>query len=296
MELDLYSLVEGARHGRFLVNPRDEYIGRSLLAYGEWGEAEVRLFGKIIDAGDTVVEAGSNIGSHTVPLSKLTGPLGQVLAFEPQRLTFQLLCANLALNGCINVRALNAAAGEASGSIPVTTIDPLAEFNFGGVRLNAGYEASIGVEPVPLMTIDELDLDSLDLLKADVEGGELAVLRGAHSSIRRFGPAIYVEANDLDDFKVYDFLSGLGYTCYWYITPIFDHGNYRAHTEDIWAEAHRGCLVCSIDMLAVPRDGRWRIEGLLEVDPASPLDVNRLPIDPDNYQSLPKVTRRSTVV
>src|SRR5690606_28828206 len=93
------------RHGPMLFNKRDLYVGRSLATYGEFSEAEIGLFRQILRPGGVVVEAGANIGAHTVPLARMVGESGAVVAFEPQRLQFQLLCANLALNGMINVFA-----------------------------------------------------------------------------------------------------------------------------------------------------------------------------------------------
>lgn len=291
MKSNLYQLVDNARHGRFLVNPRDEYVGKSIIAYGEWGEAEVRLFTKLLRPGDLVVEAGANIGSHSIPLSQLCGDAGVLFAFEPQRLIFQMLCSNLALNGCINVKAFNAAVGETGGNISVAMLDPTAEMNFGGVSVNARYDVAIGVDAVPLLTIDSLELPKLDMLKADVEGFEMSVLRGAFHTISRFRPAIYVENNDPKDFATYELLENMDYDCYWYLTPVFDPNNYRQSPTDIWA--HLGYRVCSLDILALPRMGRWEIDGLIKVDPANPLDVHCLPLDPDFHKDSPRIKRQA---
>ena len=64
-----------------------------------------------IQPGDVVIEVGANIGPHTVFLAQHVGPQGLVLAFEPQRILFQTLCANLALNS-IHQRRLLPAGGR----------------------------------------------------------------------------------------------------------------------------------------------------------------------------------------
>ncbi|MFP3733211.1 FkbM family methyltransferase, partial [Bacillus sp. SIMBA_006] len=74
--------------------------------------------------GDTVVEVGANIGSHTVMLSQAVGDSGVVFAFEPQRHVFQVLCANLVINHCLNVRANQCAIGDTDGTIDFPAIDP----------------------------------------------------------------------------------------------------------------------------------------------------------------------------
>ena len=95
-----------------LYNFHDLYIGRSLDLYGEYSEGEIDLFGQIVQPGQVVVEVGANIGAHTVFLAHRSGPAARVLAFEPQRIVFQTLCANLALNSITNV---DASAGRRRG-------------------------------------------------------------------------------------------------------------------------------------------------------------------------------------
>ena len=87
-----------SRYGTLMLNRNDDTIGRSLTHYGEWSEPETFLFAQMLRLGDTVIEAGANMGSHTVMLSGAVGESGQVYAFEPQRHTFQLLCSNLVIN------------------------------------------------------------------------------------------------------------------------------------------------------------------------------------------------------
>ncbi len=158
-----------------LVNRHDIYIGRSIIELGEFSEGEVELFRQVLRPGSLVVEAGSNIGAHTLPLAKLVGPAGHVWAFEPQRIVFQTLCANMALNSVLNVSAIWAAVGNQPGQLLIPGIDYTRDNNFGGL----GLEGRTSGEPVQVLTIDSLRLPRLDLLKADVEGMEQAVLEGA---------------------------------------------------------------------------------------------------------------------
>ena len=86
------------------------------------------------------MEIGANIGSHTVPLAQWAGPEGQVFAFEPQRIVFQTLCANVALNNLVNVYCLQQAVGSESGSIIVPNLDYQVENNFGGLTLGSSTQ------------------------------------------------------------------------------------------------------------------------------------------------------------
>ena len=101
-----------ARHGLMLYNRHDIYIGRSVECYGEFSEGENDLFRQVLRPGCVVVEAGANIGAHTLALSKIVDPRGAVYAYEPQRPVFQILCGNMALNGRLNVDCRREALGE----------------------------------------------------------------------------------------------------------------------------------------------------------------------------------------
>lgn len=177
------------RHGPLVFLTTDQFIGRALDLYGEFSEAESELLGQIVRPGATVLEVGANIGSHTLCLAKAAGPTGRVLAFEPQRLVFQILCANISLNVLTNVHTYQTAVGRAAGVINVPALDPTAKQNFGGVPLGNWSEG----EQVPVITIDSLKLTACNLIKVDVERMELDVLLGAEQTIRQFKPALYVE-------------------------------------------------------------------------------------------------------
>src|SRR5918993_5744771 len=114
-----YVRVKQCRHGRMMYNVNDQYIGRSLDLYGEYSEGEVDLFRQILRQGDLALDVGANIGVHTVPMARLVGERGSVLAIEPQRLAYQTLCGNVALNGLLNVWCHNVAVGDTRGSLVV---------------------------------------------------------------------------------------------------------------------------------------------------------------------------------
>src|SRR5450432_2523093 len=92
------------RHGPRLALVGDRYITGSLERYGEFSPGEWELFAQLVKPGMTVVEAGANIGSHSVALARACFP-GPLYLFEPQHRVFQILCANLALNGIGNAIA-----------------------------------------------------------------------------------------------------------------------------------------------------------------------------------------------
>ena len=78
------NLCHDFRYGKIMYNQLDQFIGKSLRLYGEYSQGEADIFEQIVKPGHIVVEAGANIGSHTIHLAQLAGDQGQVWAFEPQ--------------------------------------------------------------------------------------------------------------------------------------------------------------------------------------------------------------------
>ena len=232
------------RHGLMLYNLNDVYIGTMLDLYGEFSEGEVDVFRQVLRPGMTVVEVGANIGAHTVPIARCVGAHGRVLAFEPQRSIFQIMCANLALNGLEQVEAHWAAVGDHQAEIVVPRLDSRAKLNFGGLSI---VEASSG-DVVRLVTLDGYNLPACHFLKIDVEGMELNVLRGASETIRRHAPVIYAE-NDRKEKSapLIEYLFQLGYRCYWHRPYYVRTPNFNNNSENKFPS------IVSTNMLCFPR-------------------------------------------
>src|SRR5207253_506901 len=117
-----------------------------------------------------------------------------------------------------NVDARCAAVGEAVGALLVPVLDFAQEFNFGGVSLGMHHSG----EPVPLVTLDSLNLPRCDLIKIDVEGMETAVVEGAAQTLARFQPVLYVE-NDRKEKsdELIRAIDRLGYTMHWHFPTLF---------------------------------------------------------------------------
>lgn len=243
--------------GPMVYNRHDKYVGRSLQVYGDFSIAEGELFRQLVRPGTVVVEVGANIGAHTVALSRMTGPEGKVHAFEPQRIVFQTLCANLALNQCTNVYAHQAGVGAESGSIVVPPTDPATENNFGGISLQTEGEG----ERVPLVTLDGLGLRACHFLKVDVEGMEFGVLKGGEQLIYEYRPVMFVE-NDRDERSeaLLQLIMDLGYVAYWHFAPLFHPGNFARVVENIFGTDS------SLNLLCVPEEAKAKVEGMRRVE------------------------------
>ena len=137
---------------------------------------DLSLFKDYCRPGDTVVDVGANVGEVSIVFSQRVGAGGRVFAFEPQPRVFQYLLGNLALNQCRNVTARNIALGSAPGTARMSN-DKQDDMN----RITQS-----GAIEVTCSTLDvELPSPSVALLKIDVEGSELSVLRGATAVLAR---------------------------------------------------------------------------------------------------------------
>jgi FkbM family methyltransferase len=237
--------VKRCRHGLFMYNRNDQFIGRGLDLYGQWCEFEIQLLRQFIELGDTVVDAGANIGTHTIAFADLVGPTGRVHAFEPQRRNFHMLAGNVALNGFDNVVCHQKAVGDQNGDIGLPPLPPPdAHFNFGAVTLS---RAAPDGERVPQVTLDSLELPACRLIKIDTEGMEPQVLDGARGLIARCRPLLYVENNDAGGSKLLSArLDALGYAAHWSMFPYFDPNNFYANTVNIWPNTFPAAnLICA---------------------------------------------------
>lgn len=247
------------RYGPMMGLTGDFYVTRSLQVYGEYCLDEARALAQLISPGDTVIEVGANMGTHTVGMAQLCAP-GLLYAFEPQHRVFQMLCGNLAMNGIGNVRAYPEACGAAGwASVPQVNYGQVG--NFGGVSVMAADGPGSG-QTVRMTALDDLPLDSCRLIKVDVEGWEAEVLRGAAQTIARFRPILYVE-NDrpAKQQELISLIDGMGYRQYWHLPRLFSRDNFNGATEDIFGD------VASLNMLCLPVETPDTVQGLELIDP-----------------------------
>jgi FkbM family methyltransferase len=253
------------RYGRMWALRADGCITRCLKTYGEYCEAEADVFRQVIRPGMTVVEAGANIGAHTVVMAKACAP-GRLIAFEPQQRAFQLLCANLTLGAITNVTALPDALGADArfARMPVTNYAAAGNFGqvaplFARVVADGGWSDGRTVRVSPL---DAFDLATCDFLKIDVEGWESEVLRGARQTISRCRPLIYVENDRADQQAVLiELLSELGYELYWHVAPLFSAANFNGAQQDITDRT------ASLNMFCAPRERGLTVARFERIDP-----------------------------
>jgi FkbM family methyltransferase len=190
--------------GPMLVDP-ETMMGRVLTVSGEWEPHVTAAFLGRLAAGDVCVDVGAHIGYYTLLAAEAVGPAGSVYALEPSARVFETLTSNLALNGCDNVSALQLAAGseageavlyEAPGASPLTSsLSPrMLDAPHGG-RAQEFVPKRVSVAPVDGVVPAGVHA-LVRVVKIDVEGYEVEVLRGMERLLSAGGPiAVFVETS-----------------------------------------------------------------------------------------------------
>jgi len=235
------TLIQG-RHGKFLVPVNDQYVGQSLLAYGEFSYLEFELFEDLIESAFVVVEVGANIGAHTVGLSALV-PEGSVLAFEPQSFCYEFLETNININSIRNVTTFDVALGKYAQQMYAPTYSRDAFVNWGGISLGARTRNSEAVSVVRGSSL----VPWVDFLKVDVEGMEQEVLEGLEETVIKAKPILYIE-NDRPEksASLVKYCWSLGYGLYWHIPPLYNPDNFNKNTFNMFPNIH------SFNMVGLP--------------------------------------------
>jgi FkbM family methyltransferase len=185
-----------------------ETIGRSVWTAGVHDLAVVEVLVRLADPALLAIDAGANIGAMT---GALAARAGEVWAFEPHPDVFRSLEANVArfagLPGFAPTRAFDLALSDSDGEARLESPEGFAD-NRGLGRLAEG-----GGIPVRTARLDRLlEGREVGVMKVDVEGHELAVLRGAAESLAagRVRHVLFEDHGGLDS-PVCRFLEGLGF-------------------------------------------------------------------------------------
>lgn len=239
-----------------LPDASSDLTQRTIVDNGTFKDLEeLENLADMLSPGAVIIDAGANIGNHTIYLASMVKD-AHVHSFEPLAHCYSTLAENIRLNGLDSPRKVTpycAALGNTDGKAEIaawaTTNGEV--INVGGTRLRESESGEFSV-----VTIDSLGLERLDLLKIDVEGMQLEVLKGGAETIKRCMPVIFIEL-----------LPG----------P-------QAHTRKLWSKdnevdaplrllwdyGYKSKQVTQMDWLALPRDPARHPEALRKA--AAPAD------------------------
>ncbi len=197
------------RHGPMMVANQDRSIGRSLRLCGHWAADLLDLALAEIQPGNTVIEVGSCYGEHAIPIQNKLGLNGKLVAIEPNPVLFKLLSANLVVNQYLDTLPIQAAVADQSCTVAVLTANLTVPCYLS--RISLAHSKDQLAAPVKALTIDELGLNHLHVLKINTNGFDAQVLKGALETCRRLKPVVLVAGELLNLPALNQWASEAGY-------------------------------------------------------------------------------------
>ena len=189
----------GPRGCRFQM--KLSWQGHTTYVIGAYENEFIEVMRRYLKRGDTCVDVGGHLGYYCLLMARIVGPQGRVISFEPVQENMAVLKENVALNGISNIELVNCALGERPGTLSL--IRPK-NFELSWTPSVRGYSVEGDRDSV------EVNVDMLDaflsrgghkpsIIKIDVEGAELDVLRGATETLRTTRPAVLLEIHGWGD-------------------------------------------------------------------------------------------------
>lgn len=151
----------------------------------------------------TAIQAGGAVG---IWARRLSSEFNFVFTFEPERINYECLCRNT--DDLLNVVAFSAALGKENKDVKMV-LEPNKIGHCGAYQVADGGD-------IPVMRIDELKLQDVDLIYLDVEGSEYDAIEGARETIKRCQPVIGIEEKGFNrrynnGARPHDLLHSMGY-------------------------------------------------------------------------------------
>jgi FkbM family methyltransferase len=196
---------------------------------------DIQLVASLCDPHRVSLDIGADLGEFTIAMLASSR---SVIAFEPRPTQARELAAMFdAVGAAVQVEAVALSDEPGVMTMRVVASEPGRSTIEAGNALGDVNDGTIQSIDVPVRRLDDLPLSDVGLIKIDVEGHELAVLRGATATLTRHRPAIVVEAEERHHpnavGEITRLLTGLGYAGY------FDVDGARRPIDEFDAARHQ---------------------------------------------------------
>lgn len=169
-----------------------EWGGRSCYYWGRFFDVTHQaVLRRFLSPGDTYIDIGANVGYQSLYASRLVGPQGQVLSFEPNPSTYPILAAHVAINRISNCRTFQMALGDSPGDAVLSQLEETSGTSTLRAQTRALRSAVVSVARGDDV-LRGLDFTGKVFVKIDVEGFEQRVLSGLRATLER-AQAVAVE-------------------------------------------------------------------------------------------------------
>jgi FkbM family methyltransferase len=172
------------RRGAVIVLNPDDPVISGALTFGVYERAETAFLCQVLRPGMTFLDVGANVGYYTALAIRHVGETGKIIALEPDRENFQYLERTVAANRAHNVTCVQRAAADRIGTLRLY----VSKDNRGDNRLYANdlCDESYDVDVTTVDTLlGECGVNSVDLVKMDVQGFEGHIVQGMERTIRQ---------------------------------------------------------------------------------------------------------------
>jgi FkbM family methyltransferase len=208
-----FPVVAKVKGGRRMYVDLRSAVSRGVYVKGEFDPAVFEAIQRGLRKDGVFLDIGANVGIYSVQALDFLGQGGAVHAFEIDPRPLKCLLKTKERFGYENLLVHRTAIGATRGNVQLVRAADSGTSQVGGSTLGL---------TVPMVSLDEwshgFGLGRVDVIKIDVEGYEMEVLRGAREVVERFHPLMVIEADDsllcrcgasVDDLE--RFLSSLGY-------------------------------------------------------------------------------------
>ena len=204
------------RHS-FMMKSHGDHIENDLFwrGYGRgWERMSLQVWGRLVSHSRIIMDVGAHSGVYALA-AKAINPEATVAAFEPLDSSYRRLTANVKLNG-FDIKAVAMAVSDRTGD-GVLYHEPHGRQELASLERSA--ESEVVETTVPTTRLDDYaranELVSIDLLKIDIEGHEVAAIRSLGKYLEEAKPAFLVEVlTEESGAAVWDILRPLGYEAY----------------------------------------------------------------------------------
>ena len=183
-----------------LVDPTiDDGVEKSIYYFGTYEIGTLHIMRKCLKRADSFIDVGSNIGLMSLLASQIVGKNGIVYSIEPEPEIFTILQKNIKINNIDNIQTYNLAFGSERGN---AIIYRNLDLNRASASLIKPNQKNFDEREVIVQTLDEFiiknNISNVQMVKIDVEGWELEVLKGAKNFLSSpSSPIICIEYSKL---------------------------------------------------------------------------------------------------
>ena len=224
---DLYRSIGTGRPAEHRIGGYGPFLLQSQFAFSDfehWGGAHNRGFERCIEAcrdKSCVLDVGAHIGLVTLPMSRAVGDQGRVFAFEPAAANLTSLRDHLKLNNIDNVTVIEALVGATEQQAVKFFEQPRAAGqNAFAIKKNPELYNETQRPQVTLDGYCRIHDLAPEVIKIDVEGGEIGVLQGARAVLADHRPLVILSVHPVElgllgqsPKALGDLIADLGYRC-----------------------------------------------------------------------------------